>query len=215
MKYTTVLFDLDGTLVDSGIGVTNSVAYALKKFGIEPPPRQELFKFIGPPLLQSFKEFCGFDDEKITLAVKYYREYYSDKGILECTMYDGVLELMKSLKQKGYTLSLATSKPEMYAKRVVDDKGISKYLDHLAAASIDEKTRATKEAVIEYALELCEEKDRSKILMVGDRHFDINGAKAFGMDSLGVTFGYGDRKELIEAGATYIADSMKEIDEML
>ena len=101
MKYSTVLFDLDGTLVDSGIGVTNSVAYALDKFGITPPPRQELFKFIGPPLTQSFREFCGFNSEKTTLAIKYYREYYSQKGILECTMYEGVLELMKSLKQKG------------------------------------------------------------------------------------------------------------------
>ena len=98
MKYTTVLFDLDGTLVDSGIGVTNSVAYAMKKFGMTPPERQELFKFIGPPLTQSFREFCGFDEENTTLAIKYYREYYSETGILECTMYEGVQELLKCLK---------------------------------------------------------------------------------------------------------------------
>ncbi|MBQ7226326.1 MAG: HAD hydrolase-like protein [Clostridia bacterium] len=214
-KYTTVLFDLDGTLVDSGIGVTNSVAHAMERFGITPPPRQELFKFIGPPLVQSFRDFCGFNDEQITLGIKYYREYYSDKGILECTMYDGVLELMQSLKKKGYKLSLATSKPDIYATRVAEIKGILPYLDHLAAASTDEKTRATKEAVVEYALELCEEKDRSKILMVGDRHFDINGAKSFGLDSVGVTFGYGSYEELKEAGATYIVNSMKELDELL
>lgn len=215
MKYTTVLFDLDGTLVDSGIGVTNSVAYAMKKFGITPPPRNELFKFIGPPLVQSFKEFCGFDDEKTTLAIKYYREYYSEKGILECTMYDGVLELLESLKQKGYKLALATSKPEIYATRVVENKGIMPYLDYLGAATTDEKTRATKEAVIEYTLSMCDEKDRQKILMVGDRHFDINGAKAYGLDSVGVTFGYGDRQELLEAGANYIVDSMQELDSLL
>lgn len=214
-KYTTVLFDLDGTLVDSGIGVTNSVAHAMERFGITPPPRQELFKFIGPPLVQSFRDFCGFNDEQITLGIKYYREYYSDKGILECTMYDGVLELMQSLKKKGYKLSLATSKPDIYATRVAEIKGILPYLDHLAAASTDEKTRATKEAVVEYALELCEEKDRSKILMVGDRHFDINGAKSFGLDSVGVTFGYGSYEELKEAGATYIVNSMKELVELL
>ena len=149
MKYTTVLFDLDGTLVDSGIGVTNSVAYALDKFGITPPPRQELFKFIGPPLTQSFREFCGFDGEKTTLAIKYYREYYSQKGIFECTMYEGVLELMKSLKRKGYKLGLATSKPEIYATQVIENKGISKYIDYVGAATADEKTRATKESVIE------------------------------------------------------------------
>lgn len=215
MKYTTVLFDLDGTLVDSGIGVTNSVAYAMKKFGITPPPRHELFKFIGPPLVQSFKEFCGFDDEKTTLAIKYYREYYSEKGILECTMYDGVLELLESLKQKGYKLALATSKPEIYATRVVENKGIMPYLDYLGAATTDEKTRATKEAVIEYTLSMCDEKDRQKILMVGDRHFDINGAKAYGLDSVGVTFGYGDIQELLEAGANYIVDSMQELDSLL
>jgi len=215
MKYTTVLFDLDGTLVDSGIGVTNSVAYAMKKFGMTPPPRHELFKFIGPPLVQSFKEFCGFDDEKTTLAIKYYREYYSEKGILECTMYDGVLELLESLKQKGYKIALATSKPEIYATRVVENKGIMPYLDYLGAATTDEKTRATKEAVIEYTLSMCDEKDRQKILMVGDRHFDINGAKAYGLDSVGVTFGYGDRQELLEAGANYIVDSMQELDSLL
>ena len=215
MKYTTVLFDLDGTLVDSGIGVTNSVAYALDKFGITPPPRQELFKFIGPPLTQSFREFCGFDGEKTTLAIKYYREYYSQKGILECTMYEGVLELMKSLKQKGYKLGLATSKPEIYATQVVENKGILPYIDYVGAATTDEKTRATKEAVIEYVLGLCEEKDKGKILMVGDRHFDINGARAYGLDSVGVTFGYGSREELSKAGADYIVDTMLELDNIL
>ncbi len=215
MKYTTVLFDLDGTLVDSGIGVTNSVAHAMKKFGITPPPRQELFKFIGPPLVQSFREFCGFDEETTTLAIKYYREYYSEKGILECTLYEGVTELMNSLKEKGYKLALATSKPEIYATQVVENKGISLYLDYLAAATTDEKTRATKEAVIEYALTLCEEKDRRKILMVGDRHFDINGAKSFGLDSVGVTFGYGSYEELAKAGADYIVNSMQELNDLL
>ena len=215
MKYTTVLFDLDGTLVDSGVGVTNSVAYALQKFGIEPPPRQELFKFIGPPLTQSFKEFCGFDEENVSLAIKYYREYYSEKGILECTMYDGVPQLLKSLKRKGYSLALATSKPEIYAVQVVKNKGIFSYFDFIGAATTDEKTRATKEAVIEYTLSMCGERDRSKIIMVGDRHFDINGAKAFGLDSVGVTFGYGDRVELLSAGADYIVDSMAELDKLL
>ena len=130
-------------------------------------------------------------------------------------MYDGVLELLESLKKKGYKLALATSKPEIYAERVVREKGILKYLDYLSAASTDEKTRATKEAVIEYALELCEEKDREKILMVGDRHFDINGAKLYGIDSVGVTFGYGSLEELQKAGASYIVSSMDELDKIL
>lgn len=210
-KYTTVLFDLDGTLVDSGIGVTNSVAYALDKFGITPPPREELFRFIGPPLTQSFSEFCGFDGEKTTQAIVYYREYYSKQGISECIMYDGVLEMLSALKSRGYKIALATSKPEMYARVVVENKGISEYLDYLSGASADEKTRATKEAVVEYALSLCDEKDRSKIIMVGDRHFDINGAKKYGLDSIGVTFGYGSFEELSQAGATYIANTTEDI----
>ena len=214
-KYSTVLFDLDGTLVDSGMGVTNSVTYAMEKMGLNPPPREELYKFIGPPLTQSFNEFCGFEGEDVTLAIKYYREYYSEKGIYECTMYDGILELMESLKRKGYDISLATSKPEIYATRVVDSKGILPYLDYISAASTDEKTRATKEAVVEYAISLCREKDRSKIVMVGDRYFDINGARTFGLDSIGVTFGYGSREELVSAGATYVVDTVKEIDEIL
>ena len=215
MKYTTVLFDLDGTLVDSGIGVTNAAAYAIEKLGKTPPSRQELFKFIGPPLPHSFRDFCGFDNSTTDLAVEYFREYYADKGILECTMYNGVLELMQSLKQKGYELGLATSKPDMFATRVVENKGILPYLDFLAGASTDEKTRATKDAVIEYALSLTKEKDRRKILMVGDRHFDVNGAKAFGIDTAGVTFGYGSPEELKEAGAKYIVNSMQELDNLL
>ena len=214
-KYTTVLFDLDGTLVDSGIGVTNSVAYALNKFGITPPPREELFRFIGPPLTQSFSEFCGFDEEKTTQAIAYYREYYSKQGISECVMYDGILEMIKALKSRGYKIALATSKPEIYARVVVENKGILEYLDYISAASTDEKTRATKEAVVEYALSLCEEKDTSKIVMVGDRHFDINGAKKYGIDSIGVTFGYGSRAELISAGATYTVDASYEILDIL
>ena len=122
---------------------------------------------------------------------------------------------IKSLKEKGYILSLATSKPEIYATRVIENKGMLPYLDHIAAASTDEKTRATKEAVIEYALQICKEKERSKILMIGDRHFDINGAKSFGLDSVGVTFGYGSEEELKAAGASHIVNSVKDLTEFL
>ena len=130
-------------------------------------------------------------------------------------MYDGVTELLESLKRKGYSLALATSKPEIYATQVVKNKGIFSYFDFIGAATTDEKTRATKEAVIEYTLSMCKEQDRSKIIMVGDRHFDINGAKTFGLASVGVTFGYGDRVELSLAGADYIVDSMGELDKLL
>lgn len=210
-KYTTALFDLDGTLVDSGIGVTNSVKYALEKFGIIANDRESLFKFIGPPLTVSFSSFCGFDEEKTTLAIKYYREYYKDKGIFECTLYDGVVELLEKLKKRGYKIGLATSKPDIFAHRVLENKEIYKYFDFFASASADEKTRASKEAVIEYALEICPERNREKIIMIGDRHFDINGAKAYGLPSVGVLYGYGSREELATAGADYIIDTPSDI----
>lgn len=130
-------------------------------------------------------------------------------------MYDGILELLQSLKNKGYKIGLATSKPEIYATVVVKNKGIDTYLDFLASATTDEKTRATKEDVIDYALTLCEEKNRDKIIMIGDRHFDINGAKSFGLDSIGVTFGYGSEQELRNAGATHIAHTVCEINNIL
>ena len=145
------------------------------------------------------------------MAIQYYREYYKQKGINECEMYEGVPTLLKELKKRGYKIGLATSKPDIFAHVVIANKQIENYFDFIGAASADEKTRATKEAVIEYALELSEEKDADKIIMVGDRHFDIKGAKAFGLDSIGVLFGYGSEEELTEAGADYLAKSPLDI----
>ncbi|MBQ7761228.1 MAG: HAD hydrolase-like protein [Clostridia bacterium] len=208
MKYKIALFDLDGTLVDSSLGVTNSVKYALEKMGEKIP--ENLLRFIGPPLTVSFREFCGFDEEKTDLAIKLYREYYSQKGIYECVAYEGMTELLKELKDLGITTCLATSKPDIYATRVVEDKCFLPYLDFLSCASADEKTLSTKEQVIERALSFVGE-NKSEIVMIGDRHFDINGAKCFGLDSIGVTFGFGSEKELTEAGASYIAHNPQDI----
>ena len=199
MKYKIALFDLDGTLVDSSLGVTNSVRYALEKMNAPIP--ENLLRFIGPPLTVSFRDFCGFDEEKTDLAIKLYREYYAEKGIYECSAYEGMLELLKDLKDLGVTTCLATSKPDIYATRVVRDKGFLPYLDFLSCASADEKTLSTKEQVVEQAISFVK----------GDRHFDINGAKCFGLDSIGVTFGFGTEDELRSAGATYIAKNPQEI----
>lgn len=208
MKYKIALFDLDGTLVDSSLGVTNSVRYALCKMG-EPIP-ENLLRFIGPPLTVSFRDFCGFDEEKTDLAIKLYREYYAEKGIYECKAYEGMLELLKELKELGVKTCLATSKPDIYATRVVKDKGFLPYLDYLSCASADEKTLSTKEQVVEQAISFVKG-DKCDIVMIGDRHFDINGAKCFGLDSIGVTFGFGSAEELRTAGATHIAKNPQEI----
>ena len=201
---------MDGTLVDTYEGIENSLRYAFDKLGepmVENPRR-----FIGPPLTTSFSEFCGYDEEKTELAIKYYREYYSEKGINECTLYDGIKDLLKDLNEAGVVVGIATSKPENFAHRVAQNLEINQYITHFACATTDEKTRTTKEQVLEYAMSLITDVDKKDILMIGDRHFDINGARFIGVDSLGVTFGFGTEEELREAGATYIANNTQEIE---
>lgn len=209
-NYEVVLFDLDGTLVDNGLGIINSVIYSLKKFGIEVEERESLNKFVGPPLHKSYEEFYGFSPEKAMQAVEYYREYYRDKGIFEVTVYDGIENLLKSLKDKGKILAVATSKPEVFAKRILVHIGLDKYFAVIAGANLD-GTRTQKSEVVEYALKSCNVTDLSKTVIIGDREHDVYGANAVGIDSIGVTFGYGDRAELENAGANYIVDSADEL----
>lgn len=211
MKYTTVLFDLDGTLTNPGLGITNSVAYALKKYGIDVKDRTELYKFIGPPLLNSFQDYYGFSEEQAVQAVEYYREYYQKTGIYENYVYEGILELLKELKAEGITLLVATSKPEPFARLIMEHYHLADYFTYIAGATMDNKTRVKKADVIRYAMQNCEAEDKRKLVMVGDRKHDILGAKEVGIDSIGVLFGYGDREELEQAGATYIAETVEAI----
>ena len=209
--YKYVFFDLDGTLTDPGEGITNSVAHALTRFGITPPPREELYKFIGPPLKDSFARYYGMAEEECALAVKYYREYYSDRGIFENKVYGGVREVLSALRERGVVTVLATSKPDLFAKMILEHFGIMKYFDFIAGASMDE-TRTKKDEVIAYALDgLGLRSKEDEILMVGDRKHDVLGAAAHGIDALGVTFGYGSRDELTAASAKYLADTPDEI----
>ena len=208
--YNTILFDLDGTLTDPGIGITNSVAYALNKFGISVADKTELYKFIGPPLKDSFMKYYGFDQNKALLAVDYYREYFSEKGIFENKIYDGVQEVLSDIKNSGRKIALATSKPELFAKQILDYFNLTEYFDFVGGATMD-SSRNTKGDVINYTLQNLKIKDLSTVIMVGDREHDIIGAKQAGIDSIGVLFGYGDRKELENAGAVYIAKTVKEI----
>lgn len=211
MKYTTMLFDLDGTLTNPGLGITNSVAYALKKYGIDVKDRTELYKFIGPPLLNSFQDYYGFSEEQAAQAVEYYREYYQKTGIYENYVYEGISELLKELKAEGITLLVATSKPEPFARLIMEHYHLADYFTYIAGATMDNKTRVKKADVIRYAMQNCEAEDKKKLVMVGDRKHDILGAKEVGIDSVGVLFGYGDREELEQAGATYIAETVEAI----
>lgn len=208
--YETILFDLDGTLTDPGEGITNSVAYALKKFNINVNDRTELYNFIGPPLIDSFMKFYSMSYADGLKAVEYYREYFGVTGIFENKMFDGVPELLEKIKKSGRKIALATSKPEQYAVRILEHFNLTKYFDFIGAATMDE-SRSKKADVISYTLDNLAIADKSRVVMIGDRHHDIEGANQNGIDSIGVLFGYGDRNELENAGAKFIATEINDI----
>ena len=210
MKFKYILFDLDGTITESGPGIMNSVAYALEKMGYEEKDREKLKRFIGPPLTDSMMKYYGMSEEDAAKAVRYYREYYTEKGIFENKIYDGVQEVLSDIKNSGRKIALATSKPELFAKQILDYFNLTEYFDFIGGATMD-SSRNTKGDVINYTLQNLKIKDLSTVVMVGDREQDIIGAKQAGIDSIGVLFGYGDRKELENAGAVYIAKTVKEI----
>ena len=212
MKIKFALFDLDGTLTDPALGITNSVMYALKKFGIEVCERRSLYKFIGPPLIDSFMEFYGFSKEDAERALAYYREYFASKGLYENVLYEGIDRLLSQLKENGIKVVLATSKPEEYAKEILKHFGILKYFDYISGATMDEK-RNTKDAVIDYAINNIKNFNLQTAVMVGDRRFDIEGGKQFGMKTVAVTYGYGTNEELIGAKPDYIAKTVEELTE--
>ena len=208
--YKYVLFDLDGTLTNPGLGITNSVMYALKKFGIEVEDRAVLYKFIGPPLLESFEKFYGLSKAESELALHYYREYFKPYGLYENEVYEGIREVLERLKEKGKKLLLATSKPEEFAKEILHHFQLEQYFDFVAGATMDEK-RVKKGDVIAYALESCGITELTSVLMIGDREHDVIGAKDNGIDCVGVLYGYGDYAELEKAGAKYIIEKPEDI----
>lgn len=208
--YKYLLFDLDGTLTDPGLGITNSVMYALRKFGIDVTDRTTLYKFIGPPLRESFETFYGFSKEKTDEAVKFYREYFSETGLYENVVCDGIPEVLKELKESGRKLIAATSKPEVFAVKIMKHFDLYDSFDLVAGATMD-NTRNEKADVIKYALESVGVSDTSSAIMIGDRKHDIIGANANGIASIGVLYGYGSREELTEAGAAFIAETPADI----
>ncbi len=217
--YKTYLFDLDGTITDPGIGITDSVMYALSKFGIKVEERSQLYRFIGPPLLDSFRDFYGFDKTKAEQAVSYYREYYRDKGIYGCYVYDGIEMLLQTLRAKECHILLATSKPQPFARQILEHFNLSQYFDVLAGSDF-ENVRNTKAKVIAYALAtfannkgVTEQEIKESAVMVGDRFHDVKGANENGIPTIGVTFGYGSKEELVAAGAAYIATTPRNIAE--
>ena len=213
MKYQTILFDLDGTLTDPGEGITRSVAYALESFGIHVPDRKVLYPFIGPPLLDSFMEFYGFSEKDARQAIEKYREYFGKQGIFENELYSGVPEALEELKKAGGRLVLATSKPEPYAKEILEHFHLMGYFDFVSGSQLD-GTRSKKEEVIAYALGHCGKGAEDKALMVGDRKHDVQGALENGLPCAGVLYGYGSREELEQAGAQWILETPAQLSQL-
>ena len=213
-KYSTILFDLDGTLTDSSKGIINSIIYALEKYDINDYEMSLLRKFLGPPLHESFEKFFGFDKEKSLQAVKFYREYFSTKGLFENEVYCGITNLLQNLKENGKTLIVATSKPQPFTDRIMEHFDLAKYFDFIAGSNMD-TTRSKKAEVIEYALNECNIKDKSEVVMIGDRAEDMIGGQSVGIDSIGVEYGYGTFDELNNAGATYIVKTVDELKNLL
>lgn len=208
-----VLFDLDGTLTDPGEGITNSVMYALGKYGITVKRREELYKFIGPPLADSFMNYYGFSREQSEEAIKFYREYFKDRGIFENKVYPGVPEMLSRLKNDGFKPVLATSKPEEFAKIILTHFGLDSFFEAVAGASMN-GSRCRKADVIARALSLTGASPDSAV-MVGDREHDALGAKEAGLRCVGVLYGYGSEAELKKAGVCAVAATPDEVYEII
>jgi phosphoglycolate phosphatase len=211
-KYDHILFDLDGTLTDSGPGIINGFEYSLGKMGIDVPDRASLRRFVGPPLGDSFEKTLGFSPEDAAKGIAFYKEYYAEKGVYENDVYPGIPELLEKLKESGKKLIVATTKAELMANVVMDHFGLRKYFDLMVASNNTD--RKNKIDVLNYAIEKGGV-DRERAVMVGDRFYDITGAAHFGMTSVGVLYGYGSRQELEEAGASHIAESVEDLYDIL
>ena len=211
MNQTYILFDLDGTLTDPGMGITNSVMHALTHFGITVTDRSDLYRFIGPPLMDSFMEYYGLTEEQAVEAVRVYREYFADCGWAENTVYSGIEDLLADLVAAGKMLLVATSKPQIFAERILVHFGLDKYFTHICGVALQAPRGYSKADVIRDALDRAGVSDLTTAVMVGDRHHDIDGAKVVGISSVGVLYGYGDREEHEAAGADAIVESVDEL----
>lgn len=207
-RYKAVLFDFDGTFADTGKGVFASVEHAVKAMGYPALSEKQLRTFVGPPLIDSFKENLGTDDDKTDEAVRLYRKFYSEKGIYEFDVYDGIIELVKDIRADGVKLAIASTKPAPFIKRLITYLELDEYFDYVSAPESEEHIE--KSELISNALKAVGV-DKKDAVMIGDRHFDILGAIGAGVDSIGVSYGYGGEEELKKSGAAHIAGSADEI----
>ena len=208
-NYDAVLFDFDGTFADTGEGMFASIQYAVECLGFEPLDEETLRRFVGPPVFESFMRELKIDEARADFAVAKYREAYAESGIFRFRIYDGNRELFEELKENGIKLCIASAKPQKFLIRIVAHLGFEDLFDYISAPA-DDKADPSKTKLINEAVEALKCR-KSRALMVGDRHFDIKGANGAGVDSIGVTYGYGSEEELRNAGATHIAYSVDEV----
>ncbi|QOV12202.1 HAD family hydrolase [Viridibacillus arvi] len=214
MNYQYILFDLDGTLTDPKVGITKSVAYALDKMNIEVVDYPKLDLFIGPPLQESFLAYYGLNERQANEAIGYYRERFKQHGLYENEVYPGIKTLLETLKKKGKTLAVATSKPTVFAEKILQHFKLAQYFDVIVGSNLD-GTRIEKAEVIHEVLLQLSSPDKSEIIMIGDRKHDLIGAKQEGIANIGVLYGYGSKEELALEEPTYIVSNIEELDSIL
>ena len=215
--YQKILFDLDGTLTDPKEGICKSVQYALEAFGIKEEDIDKLTPFIGPPLKNSFMEFYGMTGEEAEEAVEKYRERFSVTGLYENKVYAGIPEMLGHLREKGYCMAIASSKPTVFVNRILQHFSLDCYFDVVVGSELNGKRVNKDEVIKESVRELFREEAvcYSQVVMVGDRKFDVEGAKVFGMDCIGVDYGYAQNNELAEAGAAYVVSDVGKLEQLL
>lgn len=213
-EYDVIIFDLDGTLSDSGEGITKSVQYALEKMGVKEDNLDNLKHFVGPPLKEEIMISYGFTADKATEAVALYRERYIPIGIYETSLYDGVIELLKALKENDKIIAIGTSKPQKMAEEVLKYLNIDSYFDFVMGADLI-GGKQSKADVLNALLDVLPIKDKSRMLMVGDTKYDVEGANALAIDCIGVSYGYGDKKDMLDLGAVTVVDKALELLEIL
>lgn len=213
-KYKVILFDLDGTLSDPKEGITKSVQYALDKMEIAESDLDKLERFIGPPLQVSFTEYYHFNEEETQKAIQFYRERFKEKGMYENMLYPDTRGLLQSLQEQGFILAVATSKPTVFAEQILEYFQIGKYFEMIVGSNLD-GTRSAKAEIIQYIIDKYPKYTLEEFIMIGDRKHDLIGANKTGIDSIGVTYGYGSLEELNDEKPTFIADSLKQENMML
>ena len=207
---TYLLFDLDGTLTNPQEGITKCVQHALRAFGIEEPDLEKLIPFIGPPLIQSFMEFYNMSEEDARKAVAVYRERFSTVGLFENFPYPGIADMLAELKAQGKILAVASSKPTVYVRRILEKFELAPYFDVIEGSNLD-GTRVDKKEVIAEVLSQLDNPSADDLLMIGDRKFDVIGAREMGFGCVGVRFGFAAPDELEQSGAVYIADTVRDL----